>query len=220
MSDKAVSIDSDETETPPEVFRRLAAKYAPGGFDLDAFAAHDNALVDVYYTADGYWLREASPQPDDPPDAATVDVTRLGDRDGLTGSWGTNTAVFANPPYSSGFPAHAVAKAWAEMARPDGPHTIVMLLPARTDSRWWREHVEPYRDGRDPGAAGVTLTTDFSLGRVEFLRNGQRIPLTKKCLDGRRVVVTKKRDGSPRLSSVRFGVVVLVWRRATKNNGR
>lgn len=214
----AKSIDSDETETPPEVFRRLAAAYAPGGFDLDAFAAHDNALVDVYYTADGYWLREAHPQPDDPPDAVTVDVTRLGDRDGLTGSWGTNTAVFANPPYSGGFPAAAVAKAWAEMARPDGPHTIVMLLPARTDSRWWREQVEPYRDGRDPYAA-VTLTTDFSLGRVEFLRNGQRIQATKKGPDGRRVPVFN-RDGTPRLSSARFGVVVLVWRRATKNNGR
>jgi hypothetical protein len=72
--------------------------------------------------------------------------------------------VFCNPPYSN---IEAwVEKAWAEW-RTCEVGLIVMLLPAnRTEQRWWQEHVEPFRDGRDRQGPSV----EFLPGRPRFIR--------------------------------------------------
>lgn len=57
--------------------------------------------------------------------------------DGLTKSW-ANHCIWCNPPY--GRPLGAwVRKAYAEAQT--NPYPIVMLLPARTDTKWWHEYV-------------------------------------------------------------------------------
>lgn len=57
--------------------------------------------------------------------------------DALTEDWGgEGSVVWCNPPYSAA--GAFVAKAKAEAAK---GATVVLLLPARTDTRWWHAHV-------------------------------------------------------------------------------
>lgn len=192
------SIPSDETETPPELFAELASRYALGTFDLDAAASHANALAVEYYTQDGCYTRADGGR-------------QLTSHDGLSGAW--YGAVWCNPPYSDIRPW--VEKAWRETGLGTAA-TVVMLLPARTDAPWWRELVEPYREGGGvlgagpesyPGASDVRLDVEFR-GRVHFLRDGRPIPATDA--EGRPLL---KKDGTPRRGSPRFGIAVLVWSR-------
>ncbi len=53
--------------------------------------------------------------------------------DGLSRSW-KGWTVFMNPPYG-----REIGK-WVEKAR-FSKTTVVCLLPARTDTRWWHDHV-------------------------------------------------------------------------------
>jgi site-specific DNA-methyltransferase (adenine-specific) len=55
--------------------------------------------------------------------------------DGLAVEWGTSN--FANPPYGRELPKW-VAKAHAEALL---GKTVVLLIPSRTDTRWWHDHV-------------------------------------------------------------------------------
>jgi len=56
------------------------------------------------------------------------------DCDGLNTKWGSRT--FCNPPYSG-------IKAWAAKAHEEAQSgkTVVLLIPSRTDTRWWHAHV-------------------------------------------------------------------------------
>ena len=57
--------------------------------------------------------------------------------DGLAQDWGGET-VFCNPPYG-----RDIAK-WVEKCREESrkPNTkVVMLIPARTDTRWFHQHI-------------------------------------------------------------------------------
>lgn len=54
--------------------------------------------------------------------------------DGLLADWGRVT--FCNPPYSR--ISEWVRKAHQEAQR---GNTVVLLIPARTDTRWWHDHV-------------------------------------------------------------------------------
>jgi site-specific DNA-methyltransferase (adenine-specific) len=54
--------------------------------------------------------------------------------DGLTIEWGRSN--FVNPPYGRELPKW-VSKAHAEAAK---GKTVVMLIPSRTDTRWWHDH--------------------------------------------------------------------------------
>lgn len=65
---------------------------------------------------------------------------------GLVQTWNPFDRVFCNPPYGRDI-GHWVAKC-AYFGRTG---LAVMLLPARTDTRWWHDYVVPF-------------------GRVEFLR--------------------------------------------------
>ncbi len=58
------------------------------------------------------------------------------DDDGLTKSWGGCT-VFCNPPYSK-------VSAWVRKCQEEGTKpgtTVVMLVPARTDTKWFHNYV-------------------------------------------------------------------------------
>ncbi|KKL24856.1 hypothetical protein LCGC14_2411150, partial [marine sediment metagenome] len=57
--------------------------------------------------------------------------------DGLTRPWTGHGAVFVNPPYGRKI-GEWVRKGYKEAGEGE---TVVMLLPARTDTRWWHEWV-------------------------------------------------------------------------------
>lgn len=59
------------------------------------------------------------------------------EQDGLTRRWEGHT-VFCNPPYGREI-GKWVQKAWEE--HKTNGNTVVMLLPARTDTRWFHEFV-------------------------------------------------------------------------------
>ena len=56
------------------------------------------------------------------------------EQDGLSQPW--TGRVWCNPPYGKKLPAWA--KACAEYGRGGG--IVVLLVPARTDTRWWRDY--------------------------------------------------------------------------------
>ncbi|MEY8340159.1 phage N-6-adenine-methyltransferase [Adlercreutzia muris] len=57
--------------------------------------------------------------------------------DGLSSDWGGRT-VWCNPPYGRQI-GRWVAKAAAEARKPGT--TVVLLVPARTDTRWFHDHL-------------------------------------------------------------------------------
>ena len=59
------------------------------------------------------------------------------DIDGLSQSWGGHN-VFCNPPYGKHLPRW-VKKAYEESKKPNT--TVVMLIPARTDTRYFHEYI-------------------------------------------------------------------------------
>lgn len=74
---------------------------------------------------------------------------------GLMGGWGNGRHVcWMNPPYGRGI-IKWMAKAYLEST--GGGATVVCLVPARTDTKWWRKYV------RDTGAE-----VRFIDGRLRF----------------------------------------------------
>jgi len=61
------------------------------------------------------------------------DPCPLGGADGLLREWGSST--FVNPPYSE-------IKKWVAYGYEQSQKgkTVVMLIPSRTDTRWWHEY--------------------------------------------------------------------------------
>jgi len=72
--------------------------------------------------------------------------------DGLAQDWSGET-IFCNPPYGRSI-GMWVAKGFAESHKPDT--TVVMLIPARTDTRYWHLYILPHAEIR------------FLSGRVKF----------------------------------------------------
>ena len=143
------SSDSTEWRTPRDLFERLDQEF---GFDLDACATPDNALCDRYFSAKD---------------------------DALSKDWSPST-VFMNPPYGDpeapckpnckkkkcerrGYHiaeykpgiGDFVKKAYTESL---AGATVVCLLPARTDTRWFHDYI--YEKGE----------VRFLRGRVKFLQ--------------------------------------------------
>lgn len=58
----------------------------------------------------------------------------LGGTGGLDREWGSRT--FCNPPYSKIADWVAYGHAQSKLGK-----TVVMLVPSRTETRWWHEHV-------------------------------------------------------------------------------
>lgn len=71
--------------------------------------------------------------------------------DGLTKSWAGHI-VYCNPPYGRG------VGAWIQKAVDESAHAvIVMLLPARTDTKWFQQLIKPN-----------ALAVQFVAGRLKF----------------------------------------------------
>ncbi len=115
-----LSTGKDDWETPDALFKALDAEF---GFVIDVAANADNAKCEA-------WYGPGSP---------------LDEEDALTTSWGSYTC-WCNPPYSRGLQAKFIEKAYIETKL---GATVVMLLPARTDTRafhqfiWDREFHRP-----------------------------------------------------------------------------
>jgi len=81
------------------------------------------------------------------------------EQDGLAQPWAP-ARVFLNPPYGHGI-ARWIAKARAEQ---ESGALVVALLPARTDTAWWHDHVER-----------KASEVRFIRGRLKFVcRDGRR----------------------------------------------
>lgn len=102
---------TDDWATPKELWRELNRQHA---FDVDAAASQSNHLCNKWYGLDH------------------EDPTR---RNGLAGDW-DGESIWINPPYGR------VIKDWTKAAvehyRNGGK--VVMLLPSRTDTKWFHEH--------------------------------------------------------------------------------
>ena len=72
--------------------------------------------------------------------------------DGLSQDWSADVC-WCNPPYGDDIPKW-IAKAWAESQR---GATVVCLVPARTDTRWWHEYAAKASERR------------FVKGRIRFV---------------------------------------------------
>jgi phage N-6-adenine-methyltransferase len=114
----------------------FAALDAEFDFAMDAAATADNALCLIYQG----------------PGHPTIE-----NRNGLVFDWISPT--FLNPPYSQ--VRAFVAKAAEEAAK---GCTVVALLPARTDTRWWHAHIWDHVAHRPrPG-----VEVRFLRGRLKF----------------------------------------------------
>lgn len=134
---------SDEWSTPVDFMAEANCEFA---FDLDAAASYDNRTCPYYFGLDHIDSRRT--------DALKADwFDDIRDRGSLT------YAVWLNPPYSKC--REFIAKA-AEEARKGC--TVVCLVPSRTDTRWWHEHVWN-QDTHQP-RPGVEIR--FIKGRLKF----------------------------------------------------
>ncbi len=130
MDNVHYSSKSDEWETPQDVFDRYNNLF---NFDIDVAASPCNTKVKNKY------------------------FTRIDDA--LSRSWGNNTKVWCNPPYSN-------VKLWIKKAYEESilGVTVVMLIPARTDTKAWHEYIFPY--GK----------VEFLLGRLKFSNSKNSAP--------------------------------------------
>jgi phage N-6-adenine-methyltransferase len=126
---------TDEWATPQDVFALLDAEFR---FVTDAAATADNAKRPIWLGPGGAF-----------PDALAAGV-----------NWGVGTTVWLNPPYSR---VRAFIGKAAEQAR-TWRSTVVCLVPARTDTRWWHEHV--WDAEKHQPRAGVEVR--FIKGRLKF----------------------------------------------------
>lgn len=74
------------------------------------------------------------------------------EQDGVAQDWGRDV-VWVNPPFGREIPQF-IRKAYESSL---AGATVVLLVPARTDTAWWHDYVEPYAERR------------FLRGRVKFV---------------------------------------------------
>ena len=148
MVDAALfSSATGEWSTPQDFWDKLNERHQ---FTLDAAASHENAKCDHYFTKDGLYLKGDG-----------FYTTDNYGEDGLTAPWGIGSRVWLNPPYGRG-----VGK-WVEKAHKEAVrygNRVVMLLPARTDVKWFHQYIWDREESRP--YHGVTL--DFVKGRLKF----------------------------------------------------
>ena len=134
---------SDEWSTPQALFDALDAEF---GFAVDAAATRDNTKCAGYFGTGG--LAE---------DALTADWRRALDAvDDGTG----RRSFWLNCPYSR---CREFIGKVAEEAR-NNRHTVVCLIPARTDTRMWHDNI--WDDVRHCPRPGVEVR--FIRGRLKF----------------------------------------------------
>ena len=136
---------TDEWATPSDWMAEWNCEFA---FDLDAAATRENRTCPIWF-GPGHDMGEAWRN-----DALVNDWhDDLRERGSLT------MAVWLNPPYSKC--REFIAKAVQEASK---GCTVVCLVPSRTDTRWWHEHVWD-QDQHRP-RQGVEVR--FIKGRLKF----------------------------------------------------
>lgn len=133
---------SDEWSTPQDFWDVLDAEFR---FKLDAAGSLDNRKVPAYLGLDS-------------PIAGLRDALSVPWSD-LCYSVGVASSVWLNPPYSKC--REFIAKSALEASK---GCTVVCLVPSRTDTRWWHEHVWD-REKHQP-KPGVEVR--FVKGRLRF----------------------------------------------------
>lgn len=158
------SSGKDDWATPIALFCELDDEF---NFWMDAAAGLENHLCSV-------WL---GPEQDHAPsrDGVTVDWAWV------IGDLASTRAVWLNPPYSRGLQPKFIAKAAAERKR---GVTTVMLLPARTDTKAFHDHIwNRYEHGPKDG-----IEVRFLKGRLKFVGAPDSAPFPS-------MVVVFKADG-------------------------
>lgn len=120
----------DDWETPQDLFDELNKEF---GFDLDPCADGKNHKCPAYFTKE---------------------------EDGLSRDWGGHI-TFCNPPYGRNTTGEWVRKAYETLKAAGNYKTrtlVVMLVPARTDTKWFHEYIY-----KKPG-----VEARFLKGRVKF----------------------------------------------------
>ena len=82
--------------------------------------------------------------------------------DGLRQDWVCDGAVWCNPPYGRGASAAWVKKGYDEAIK--HRQTVVMLVPSRTDTRWFHDYVWD----RDNNVPMDNVEVRFVRGRLKF----------------------------------------------------
>ena len=131
MDQALLSSGKDDWETPADLFEELHKEFH---FTLDAAASNDNHKLPRYFTVE---------------------------QDGLAQDW-AGEVVFCNPPYSRKTKTNPGQEAWVRKALAESQKgaTVVMLIPARTDTAAFHECILPYAEIR------------FLRGRLRFEDKG------------------------------------------------
>jgi len=126
----------DDWQTPPGLLAELNREF---GFTLDGAANEHNHRLERWYGPGS-------------PDGENA----------LSKSW-DGEIVWVNPPYSRGLQAKFIAKAAQEVEW--NICTVVMLIPARTDTKAFHAHIwDASTHGPRPG-----IEVRFLAGRIKFV---------------------------------------------------
>lgn len=135
----------DEWSTPPDLFYALDQEF---GFEVDAAATAENTFLPLWFGLDAV------------PGGCSNDALRA--------DWSRYGRIFwLNPPYSK---CRAFIAKAAEEARKGC--TVVCLVPSRTCTRWWHEHV--WDVATESTRPGVEIR--FIRGRLKFVGSKNSAP--------------------------------------------
>lgn len=126
-TDLMFSSATDNWATPQDFFNKLNEKY---NFNLDPCASKENHKCENYFTQEQDWLTKKR---------TLVDEKYLWQYNFHRTDRNKKSIVFCNPPYWK------VLKDWVKKAseeiKEDYCETIVMLIPARTDTKYFHEYI-------------------------------------------------------------------------------
>ena len=148
------SSKSDERETPKDLYDELNTKY---NFVLDAAATKENALCPLFFTKED--------------DALVKDWSPLLSNSCSSPSYWN---IWLNPPYSQ-------LGVWIEKAYNEAKKgcIVVMLIPARTDTRAFHQYIYPYSGIEyERPAEGVQAYLRFLKGRLRFSGSKNSAPFS------------------------------------------
>lgn len=134
---------SDDYRTPVAFFKAMEQKF--GGFSIDLAASRKNRVADLHFGPDHY-------------DAECRDALAANWK-ATVDSWEKRPVGWLNPPYSQC--AAFVQKAADERER---GFCTVMLLPHRSDTRWYHAHIWDKAKQRPRKGVGI----DPIQGRLQF----------------------------------------------------
>lgn len=138
VSQAVFSSDKMDWGTPDTLFQPLHYEF---NFTIDAAASPQNALLPRFFCDPDNWIPGADP--------ALVD--------GLQSSW-EGERVWCNPPYGRGIGE------WIAKGAQFEADVSVFLIPSRTDTRFWHQHVW----NRERHQPQPFVQIRFLKGRVRF----------------------------------------------------